>query len=102
MNFNISFELGFLCKTSSMKYFKSYIQILDTNGSPVDNTFTQGIDLISTGSTLHNVIYYSVGPFKHIILTGHQIILSTSYNFMTSNVGGYAMDARITIERNPL
>ena len=102
MNFNISFELGFLCKTSSMKYFKSYIQILDTNGSPVDNTFTQGIDLISTGSTLHNVIYYSVGPFKHIILTGHQIILSTSYNFMTSNVGGYAMEGRITIERNPL
>ena len=102
MNFNISFELGFLCKTSSMKYFKSYIQILDTNGSPVDNTFTQGIDLISTGSTLHNVIYYNVGPFKHIITTGHQIMINTSYNFTTSNTGGYAMDSRITIERNPL
>ena len=85
-----------------MIIFKSFLQILDTNGSPVDNTFTQGIDLISTGSTLHNVIYYNVGPFKHIITTGHQIMLATSYNFTTSNIGGYAMDARITIERNPL
>jgi hypothetical protein len=101
MNFSISFELEFLCKNSSMIIFKSYLQILDTNGESIDNSLTQGVRF-NSGTTFNNTIHYNIGPFKHIILTGHQIILNTTYQFTANTTAGVAMTSKFTIERNPL
>jgi hypothetical protein len=102
MNFSMYFELGFRCKNSTMRQFKSYIQIQDTNNVVIDNSYTQGIHY-RTGQTFNEIIYYNVGPLKHIITTGHQIILSTTFDFTTGSEGNLTvMEAKFTIERNPL
>jgi hypothetical protein len=101
MNLSIYFEFGFLCKNSSMIIFKSYLSILDTDGALIDNSLTQGFHY-NSGTTFNNILYFSIPPLKHIIKTGHQIILNTTYQFTTGTQGGYAMDGKFTIERNPL
>jgi hypothetical protein len=84
-----------------MIIFKSYLQILNTDGQGIDNSLTQGFHY-NSGTTFNNILYFSIPPLKHIIKTGHQIILNTTYQFTTGNQGGYAMDGKFTIERNPL
>ena len=101
MNFNITFQFGFLCKNSCITVFKCYISILDTNNIVLDACYTHGVHF-NSGTTFNNIIYFNLGPLKHIISTGHQIMLITSYSFTTSNAGGYVMDSIFTIERNPL
>ena len=101
MNFSISFEFGFLCKNSSIIIFKSYIQIANTAGANLDNSLTQGFHY-NSGTTFNNILYFSIPPLKHIIKAGHQIFLNTSYAFTAGTQSPYLMDAKFTIERNPL
>ena len=102
MNFSLSFELTFVCKNSSMRYFKSLISVKDTNGTGLDNTEVQGVHY-RTSPTFNEAIYYNVGPLKHIISAGHSIILVMSYDFTTGSEGAStAMYGTFTIERNPL
>jgi hypothetical protein len=102
MNFSLSFELGFLTKNSTMRQFKSYIQVQDVNNVVIDNSYTQGIHY-RTGQTFNEVIYYNLGPLKHIMSGGQRIILSTSFDFTTGSEGAQTiMEGKFTIERNPL
>jgi hypothetical protein len=102
MNFSLYFELGFLCKNSAMRQFKSYIQIQNASNVVIDNSYTQGIHY-RTAQTTDEVIYYNLGPLKHIISAGHQIILSTSFIFTTGSEGASTfLEGKFTIERNPL
>ena len=102
MNRGLSFELGFMCKNSSMRQLKTYVQIQDTNGAVIENTYTQGIHY-RTAQTFIKIIYYNVGPMKHIITQGHQIFISTTYDFTTGSEGALTvMEGKFVIERNPL
>jgi hypothetical protein len=102
MNWSFSFELGFMCKNSSMRQLKTYIQIQDTNGAVIENTYTQGIHY-RTAQTFNEIIYYNVGPLKHIMKQGDQIFISTTYDFTTGSEGAQTiMEGKFTIERNPL
>jgi hypothetical protein len=102
MNFNISVEINFTCKNSTVKSFRSYIQINNDEGGIVENTPTQGI-WYRTTQTFHDVICYRVGPFKHLIDYGHSILLITNYDFTTSSEATLTrLVAKLTIERNVL
>ena len=100
-NLGITFELEFLCKNSSMIIFKSYLSIINTAGAFVDGGLQQGVHF-NSGTTFNNTIHYNIGPFKHIILTGHQIMLNTTYQFTANTTAGVGMTSKFTIERNPL
>ena len=102
MNFSLSYELTFVCKNSTMRQFKSIINIQDTNGTGLDSTEVQGIHY-RTATTFNEAIYYKLGPLKHIISAGHKIILVTTYDFTTGSEGALTgMNGNFTIERNPL
>ena len=102
MNFNISAEINFTCKNSSVKTLRSYIQINNDEGGIVENWPTQGI-LYRTPQTFHDLICYRVGPHKHLIDYGHSILLITNHDFTTSSEGTLTrMTAKLTIERNVL
>ena len=78
-NFNSIDRIKNYCKNSSIISFKSYLQVTDTNNALLDNTYTQGVHY-NTSSIVNNMLYYNVGPLKHIISTGHQISLVTIFN----------------------
>ena len=102
MNFTMYFEMAFTCKNSTIRQLKSSIIVKNTAGTNIDNSYTQGIHY-RTAQTFNEIIYYGVVPLKHIISAGHQIILSTVYDFTTGSEGAStAMEGKFTIERNPL
>ena len=101
MNFSINFELGFMCKNSTMRIFKSYLQIQNSSGVLLDNSYTQGIHY-RTAQTFNEIVYYNVGPLKHIITQGQKLFISTTYDFTTGTEGALTvMEGKFVIERNP-
>ena len=91
-----------MCKNSAMRQFKSYIQIQNSSNALIDNSYTQGIHY-RTAQTTNEIIYYNLGPLKHIISAGDQIILSTTYDFTCGTEGALTfLEGKFTIERNPL
>jgi len=102
MNFSLTFEFAFLCKNSSIRQLKTYIQVQNSGGVTVENSFTQGIHY-RTAQTFNEIVYYNVGPLKHIITQGQKLFISTTYDFTTGSEGALtSMNTRFTIERNPL
>lgn len=102
MNWSLSFELGFMCKNSTMRVLKTYIQVQNSAGNVIENTYTQGIHY-RTAQTFNEIVYYNVGPLKHIISQGDRIFISTTYDFTTGSEGALTvMEGKFVIERNPL
>ena len=102
MNWSLSFELGFMCKNSTMRVLKTYIQVQNSAGAMIENTYTQGIHY-RTAQTFNEIVYYNVGPLKHIINQGDRIFISTTYDFTTGSEGALTvMEGKFVIERNPL
>ena len=101
-NWSLSFEMGFMCKNSTMRVLKTYIQVQNSSGVVIENTYTQGIHY-RTAQTFNEIIYYNVGPLKHIINQGDRIFISTTYDFTTGSEGALTvMEGKFVIERNPL
>ena len=101
-DWSLSFELGFMCKNSTMRVLKTYIQVQNSAGNVIENTYTQGIHY-RTAQTFNEIIYYNVGPLKHIINQGDRIFISTTYDFTTGSEGALTvMEGKFVIERNPL
>jgi hypothetical protein len=101
-NWSLSFEMGFMCKNSTMRVLKTYIQVQNSSGVVIENTYTQGIHY-RTAQTFNEIVYYNVGPLKHIISQGDRIFISTTYDFTTGSEGALTvMEGKFVIERNPL
>jgi hypothetical protein len=100
MNFNMTFEMEFLCKNSAVNRLRSKIVIRNVDSIEVDQTQFQGMQY-NVPLTLNESIMYNVGPLKHLIDLGHSIYLVTEYDFTTQSEGTLTrMNGRFTIDRN--
>ena len=101
-HWSLSFEMSFVCKNSSMRILRTYIQVQNSAGAMIENTYTQGIHY-RTAQTFNEIVYYNVGPLKHIISQGDRIFISTTYDFTTGTEGASTvLQGKFVIERNPL
>jgi hypothetical protein len=106
-NFSLSCEIGFLCKNSSFKSLRSYIQLQTDEFVNIENSLTQGV-FYRTAQTFNETIYYNVNLNKFFMDYGVSgspayIFLATNFDFTTGTEGTLTrMECKFTLERNVL
>ena len=94
--------MQFTCKNSSFKRLISKIIVKNDSFVEIEASQFQGT-LYRTAQTFNEVIYYTVGPLKHVIDYGHYIYLVTEYDFTTGTEGTLTrMDGKFTLVRTVL